>query len=105
VLTRYFSGFQDEDTEYLVQPIARPSPGMAIGSDEPQAMAIRSDFDAADPDDADEDRDEVDDDDEGATDQPSTSQGAKRRRGDDPSSSGDEDEDDGVEDMRPFKRK
>ncbi|TVU38011.1 hypothetical protein EJB05_11358 [Eragrostis curvula] len=88
---------EDEDTEYLVQPIARPSTG-----GQSQAMAIRSDFDAADPDDADEDRDEVDDDDEGATDQPSSSQGAKRKRGDDPSGSGDED-DDGVEDLRPFK--
>jgi hypothetical protein len=92
-------------TEYLVQPIARPSPGMAIGSDEPQTMAIRSDFDDADPDDADEDIDEVNDDDEGATYQPSTSQGAMRRRGDDPSSSGDDDEDDAIEDLRPFKWK
>jgi acidic leucine-rich nuclear phosphoprotein 32 family protein B len=83
---------QDEDTEYLVQPIAQP-----------QAMAIGNDFDAAEPDDADEDREEVDDDDEGATDQPSSSQGAKRKRDDDPSGSGDDSEDDGVEDLRPFK--
>lgn len=84
---------QDEDTEYLVQPIAQP-----------QAMAVGNDFDAAEADDADEDRDEVDDDDDGGTDLPSSSQGAKRKRDDDPSGSGDDDEDDdGVEDLRPFK--
>ena len=84
---------QDEDTEYLVQPIVQPQP-----------VPIGSHFDAADPDDADEDRDEVDDDDEGAADQPSSSQGTKRKRDDDdPSGSGDDSEDDGVEDLRPSK--
>ncbi|KAG8079782.1 hypothetical protein GUJ93_ZPchr0007g5884 [Zizania palustris] len=83
---------EDEGTEYLVQPIALP-----------QAVAIGSDFDAAEADDADEDRDEVDDDDGGGMDVPSSSQGAKRKKGDDPSGSGDDEGDDGVEGMRPFK--
>lgn len=89
-----FSFAQDEDTEYLVQPIVTP-----------QAVAVGSpgDFDIADPDDVDEDRDEVDDDDdEGGTDQPSSLQGIKRKRDDDPSGSGSDDEDDDTED-RPFK--
>jgi acidic leucine-rich nuclear phosphoprotein 32 family protein B len=90
-----FLMLQDEDTEYLVQPIVPPQ-AMAVGSPE--------DFDVADPDDVDEDRDEVDDEEEeGGTDLPSSSQGTKRKRDDDPSGSGSDDEDDDVEDPRPFK--
>ncbi|KAI5007861.1 hypothetical protein ZWY2020_008909 [Hordeum vulgare] len=88
---------EDEDTEYLVQPIVTP---------QPMAVVSPGDFDIADPDDVDEDRDEVDDDDddEGGTDQPSSSQGTKRKRDDDPSGSGSDDEDDDTEDPRPSKR-